>query len=303
MALSGCLAVVTGGSGIVGAGIVHGFLSQGATTVAPCRSQKGAEARKCSQFLSQGWIKPAGASAGTDLKQLLAASVAVRQSLQDAPGLLSQLQTPLLDVSSEEEASKFVSSLVEQHGCIDHAVSCLGGWWQKGAWEDTRSCQHRILWSGNCLLCWQLPARQDVAYEAFGALPCKPTSCRQSRCSALSRLLFSNSSVLHHMQQPGVGPQHPNGYVPSLLPAGQLTQQSLEEFDQVVANQAKSHFVFSKALLPAMRPKDPTCTCSFTFVSGGAGIWGLSEWLDKDMTTWQPPAACALSMLHFGQQL
>jgi hypothetical protein len=51
-------------------------------------------------------------------------------------------------------------------------------------------------------------------------------------------------------------------------PAGTLTQQSGEEFDRVVASQARSHFVFAKSILPILKQSRSS---SFTFVTGGAG--------------------------------
>lgn len=32
------------------------------------------------------------------------------------------------DVSKEEQCAAFVHEVVEQHGAIDHAVSCFGAW-------------------------------------------------------------------------------------------------------------------------------------------------------------------------------
>ncbi len=42
--LDGTVAVVTGGSGIVGSGILHAFLTSGALVLAPVRTERAAEA-------------------------------------------------------------------------------------------------------------------------------------------------------------------------------------------------------------------------------------------------------------------
>ncbi|KAL4549971.1 hypothetical protein Ndes2526B_g04950 [Nannochloris sp. 'desiccata'] len=44
MSLKGKTAVITGGSGIVGSGIVHQFLKEGAKVIAPVRTEKGRQA-------------------------------------------------------------------------------------------------------------------------------------------------------------------------------------------------------------------------------------------------------------------
>lgn len=97
--LVGRLVVVGGSSGIVGSGITRQLLMEGAKVVALLRKvdQKAGLLRDCQ---------------GAPIENLYPAVVE--------------------DVSKEEQCAAFVHEVVEQHGAIDHAVSCFGAWWQGG---------------------------------------------------------------------------------------------------------------------------------------------------------------------------
>ncbi|KAL4855773.1 3-oxoacyl-[acyl-carrier-protein] reductase FabG [Chlorella vulgaris] len=97
--LSGRLCVVGGASGIVGSGICRQLLMEGAKVVALLRKPDQQE----------GLLK----------------------ECQGAP--VENLHPFVVeDVSHEDQCAAFVREVVQQHGDIDHAVSCFGAWWQGG---------------------------------------------------------------------------------------------------------------------------------------------------------------------------
>lgn len=97
--LAGRVAVISGGSGCVGSGIVRKWLKEGAEVIAPVRTEEGK------------------------------ASL-----LEELEGMTTALlSVPIVDVADEDAAAEFAARLREQHPKgIDHAVSCFGSWWQKG---------------------------------------------------------------------------------------------------------------------------------------------------------------------------
>eukprot|EP00884_Botryococcus_braunii_P017489 jgi/Botrbrau1/4423/Bobra.0348s0013.1 len=102
MALSGKVIVVAGTSGIVGSGIAHAFVKQGAVLVAPVRSLSSKE-----------------------------------QLLKDIDGLDGgSLDVVAVDVGTEEGATQLAKHIKEKYGEIDHAVSSIGAWWQGGVLTD-----------------------------------------------------------------------------------------------------------------------------------------------------------------------
>lgn len=92
--LDGKVALVAGGAGEVGEGIVRQFLRQGATVVVPSRSEE-------------------------KLRNLC-----VRLHAPDA------LITEVADVASEEDALRLRAKMEDEVGSLDHVVASLGGWWQ-----------------------------------------------------------------------------------------------------------------------------------------------------------------------------
>lgn len=98
MALSGKVVVIAGTSGIVGSGIAHAFIEQGAVLVAPVRNEKS--------------------------KVVL---------LNDLEGLdVASVDVLVLDVGTEEGATQLADYIKGKYGEIDHAVSSIGAWWQGG---------------------------------------------------------------------------------------------------------------------------------------------------------------------------
>lgn len=98
---SKAVALVTGGSGVVGSGVVYAFLQAGALVIAPVRNEKGK------------------ASLLSDLDDLGATGQA-------------NLSIPLADVSDPKSVAKLGEDVRAKHGKLDHVVTCVGGWWQKG---------------------------------------------------------------------------------------------------------------------------------------------------------------------------
>ena len=96
MALKGQVAVVTGASGTVGAGILDQLLSAGATVVAPVRGSKDA----------------------------------LVHSLADLD--VSNLDIVTAHVSEEDSVLKLATYIKEKYGSIDHVITSVGGWRQKG---------------------------------------------------------------------------------------------------------------------------------------------------------------------------
>ena len=96
MSLKGKTAVVTGVSGTVGAGILDQFLRAGATVIAPVRGNKDA----------------------------------LLKSLGDVG--VSHLDVVTANVSDESSVLELASYIKQKYGSIDHVVTSVGGWWQKG---------------------------------------------------------------------------------------------------------------------------------------------------------------------------
>ncbi|GAQ81336.1 hypothetical protein KFL_000770290 [Klebsormidium nitens] len=95
------VALVTGGSGIVGAGVIYAFLKAGAQVIAPVRNEKGK-----------------GSLLG-DLRDL------------DKP-TLAHLEIPTADLSDPKSVAELGEMVKAKHGSLDHVVTSVGGWWQKG---------------------------------------------------------------------------------------------------------------------------------------------------------------------------
>jgi NAD(P)-dependent dehydrogenase (short-subunit alcohol dehydrogenase family) len=88
----GKTALITGGSGIVGSGIIASFLRAGCRVVAPCRSKEAV------------------------------------QSLKEAvgPGHDDALLVSLSDVSDEYACSDLADVIKTKYGTLDYVVSCIG---------------------------------------------------------------------------------------------------------------------------------------------------------------------------------
>lgn len=92
--LEGRVVVVTGGSGCVGSGIVREWLADGATVIAPVRSEG-----KVPLLMSE--------LEGVDT---------------------ARLSVPIVDLKDEEAAAAWATDVQELHpDGLDHAVSCFGG--------------------------------------------------------------------------------------------------------------------------------------------------------------------------------
>lgn len=96
MDLSGKVAVVAGGTGGVGEGIVVSLVKEGATVVVPSRSEEKIERLKA-------YVGPT------------------------ASGKLDAVRTTLQDEETVLEFQKFLQKKYKQ---VDIAVASLGGWWQ-----------------------------------------------------------------------------------------------------------------------------------------------------------------------------
>lgn len=97
--LEGLTAVIGGGSGAVGSGIIRKFLKEGATVIAPLRTEEGV--------------------------------ASLTRELQGVDA--SRLTTQVIDIADEAAMEDWVAELRQRHPQgIDHAVSCFGSWWQKG---------------------------------------------------------------------------------------------------------------------------------------------------------------------------
>jgi NAD(P)-dependent dehydrogenase (short-subunit alcohol dehydrogenase family) len=105
MSLKGKTAVITGASGIVGSGIVHHFLVEGAKVIAPVRSEKG----------RQALLK--------DLEKLHY-KIDIAKNL-----LILVLPKYATDNESMENLANEISYV---HPEINHVVSCFGGDFEKG---------------------------------------------------------------------------------------------------------------------------------------------------------------------------
>ncbi|MHB9849070.1 SDR family NAD(P)-dependent oxidoreductase [Streptomyces krungchingensis] len=100
--LHGKVAVIPGGTGNVGEGIVRAFLKAGATVVVPTRSKD--------RF--------------TALTKLI------------GPELSSQLKAATGAYGSFASARALAESIASEHGRIDHVVASIGGWWMgKTLWD------------------------------------------------------------------------------------------------------------------------------------------------------------------------
>jgi NAD(P)-dependent dehydrogenase (short-subunit alcohol dehydrogenase family) len=95
---AGKVALITGASGTIGAGIATQFLEEGAKVIAPARSQSGVDS-----------IKKHVAPSGIDLLNVVES-----------------------DISKEDDILKLVNRIREDYGRLDHIVTVCGGWWQKG---------------------------------------------------------------------------------------------------------------------------------------------------------------------------
>ena len=93
--------MVTGGSGTIGSSVIRQFLLDGAKVVAPVRSETAASALKS-----------------------LVGSVPV-----------DTLDICITDIADDASGPSFARQIKEKYGQLDHIVSSIGGWWQKGATE------------------------------------------------------------------------------------------------------------------------------------------------------------------------
>ena len=158
MALNGKVAIVSGGSGVVGSGIIGQYLAAGATVIAPLRG-----------------------SSDSLLKEVEYASA-------------KNLEVVAADVTNEREIAQLARTVEGKYGSVDHIVTVVGGWWQKGGLFldnlDLRSYQLITITfsqSGSGLLDWT-----DFGVESFvhkrgesTALPCAvfdSSSCVQGHC-------------------------------------------------------------------------------------------------------------------------
>lgn len=165
------------------------------------------------------------------------------------------------DVSKEDQCSECIKQIIAEHGEIDHAVSCFGAWWQKGAerW-------HMLLCR---LLCWEWKTGPACMYRVLAGRPCWPfpsfifASSKLSSSPPLGQncaaMLTASCSVMSHAVLPRVLPA---------AAAGVLTEQSYSEFLHVIHDFAGSHFTFAKYVLPVLKKAD---TSSFLFITGGVG--------------------------------
>lgn len=96
MSLAGKTALVTGGSGTVGAGVLDQLVHAGATVIVPLRGSKDS----------------------------------VLQSLGDVD--VSKLDFVSANVGDEKSVVKLAEYINQKYGSIDHVVTSVGGWWQKG---------------------------------------------------------------------------------------------------------------------------------------------------------------------------
>lgn len=100
--LHGKIAVVPGGTGNVGEGIVRAFLKAGATVVVPTRDQD--------RF--------------TALTELI------------GPELSGRLKVVAGAYGTFTEARALAGSIASQYGPVDHVVASIGGWWMgKAVWD------------------------------------------------------------------------------------------------------------------------------------------------------------------------
>jgi 3-oxoacyl-[acyl-carrier protein] reductase len=95
--MAGEVALVVGGSGVVGSGIIRAFLAAGATVVAPLR--------------------------GNPAKTLLPELEGVDTS---------KLDVIKADVSDPKQVANLAEVVKQKYGSLDHVVASVGGWWQKG---------------------------------------------------------------------------------------------------------------------------------------------------------------------------
>ncbi|GAB7032487.1 SDR family oxidoreductase [Streptomyces sp. NPDC021749] len=100
--LEGQVALVPGGTGNVGEGIVRAFLTAGATVVVPSRSQERLEA----------------------LAELVGSDLAKR------------LRGTTAGYGTFSEATELAESVIAEHGRVDHVLPAIGGWWMgKALWQ------------------------------------------------------------------------------------------------------------------------------------------------------------------------
>ncbi|GAQ86226.1 hypothetical protein KFL_002770030 [Klebsormidium nitens] len=97
--LANKVAVVTGGSGTVGSGIIYQLLKAGAKVIAPVRNERGKQS-----LLSE---------------------------LESLPST-ANLETPLADVSDAKSVEALGNEVKTKYGTVDHVVTAVGSWWQKG---------------------------------------------------------------------------------------------------------------------------------------------------------------------------
>jgi NAD(P)-dependent dehydrogenase (short-subunit alcohol dehydrogenase family) len=101
MSLTGKIVLICGGNGSVGSGAAFSFVKSGAKVIIPSRSGKD---KVLSNF--------------PDLDQTELSHIIPIEGV---------------DISNEKDAAKVRDLIVQNHGGIDHLVTSLGGWWQKGA--------------------------------------------------------------------------------------------------------------------------------------------------------------------------
>jgi 2-dehydro-3-deoxy-D-gluconate 5-dehydrogenase len=109
MSLKGRTAVVTGGNGIVGSGIVAKFLAEGASVFAPMRHEAGSGA-------------------------LQAELRCVYDETTALTSIMERLHCPIIDYGSEEGAQQLAEHVTTHapEGAVDTIVSCVGGPFKQG---------------------------------------------------------------------------------------------------------------------------------------------------------------------------
>ncbi|KAK9820499.1 hypothetical protein WJX72_010968 [[Myrmecia] bisecta] len=100
----GQVVLVTGGSGIIGSGVIQLFLEEGATVLAPGRSNKSVQT--------------------------------VHDDLKDLTYPAERLWAPVKDVGRPADLAALASEIKAKWGGLDHVVAISGGWWDKGGLLD-----------------------------------------------------------------------------------------------------------------------------------------------------------------------
>lgn len=207
MSLAGKTALVTGGSGTVGAGVLDQLVHAGATVIVPLRGSKDS----------------------------------VLQSLGDVD--VSKLDFVSANVGDEKSVVKLAEYINQKYGSIDHVVTSVGGWWQKGDTFSGPAAAYLQLTC--CAVLDTIPAMSGFTFDS-GSLCSDPVSMyavqlqlQPSVVSSISCLLAmtlmlpgrqSSASLLHALCMHRSLAAAANGGVPervrhirsAALPVGQV---------------------------------------------------------------------------------